>query len=68
MKRLAGMIMTALLSASVCVTAFGAVSTDAAPWAAAHMEEAYAEGLIFPSPTSRLWPRIPRFLFSDLCR
>ena len=33
MKRLAGMIMTALLSASVCVTAFGAVSTDAAPWA-----------------------------------
>ena len=66
MKRLAGMIMTALLSASVCVTAFGAVSTDAAPWAAAHMEEAYAEGLISDTLMQKARSVMTRADFCDM--
>lgn len=46
MKRLIGVAVTALLSASVCFTAFGAVSTNASPWAVPYMEQAYSLQLI----------------------
>ena len=66
MKRLVGVAVTALLSVSVCFTAFGAVSTNASPWAVPHMEQAYSLQLITAPLLQQAQDTMTRVEFSEI--
>ena len=66
MKRLVGVAVTALLSVSVCFTAFGAVSTNASPWAVPHMEQAYSLQLISAPLLQQAQDTMTRVEFSEI--
>lgn len=66
MKRLVGVTVTALLSVSVCFTAFGAVSTNASPWAVPHMEQAYSLQLISAPLLQQAQDTMSRVEFSEI--
>lgn len=66
MKRLVGVAVTALLSVSVCFTAFGAVSTNASPWAVPYMEQAYSLQLISTPFLQQAQDTITRVEFSEI--
>lgn len=66
MKRLAGIAVAALLSFSVCFTAFGAVSTNASPWAVPRMEQAYFLRLISAPMLQQAQDTMTRVAFSGI--
>lgn len=66
MKRLVGVAVTTLLSFSVCFTAFGAVSTNASPWAVTYLEQAYALDLVSAGLLQQAQDTMTRVEFSEI--